>query len=154
MDTGGTSPNYSCCDILESLMEEGRNRLYVDVEIIIKPGHIYKANHEEKASNSDQLNIQIKNAFDGMYKMMNVIIKFDKMNEDDWNYLRKQMVQDNATTCNEQFRPSSRRKALDEEVGNFLTNLGGGTSVGGTDHSGSGGSRSSQTGLTRPPRRN
>ena len=116
--------NYSCCDILESLREGGRNRLYVDVEIIIKPGHIYKGNQEEKASNSDQLNIQIKNAFDGMYKMMNVIIKFDKINEDDWNYLRKQMVQDNATTCNEQFRPSSRRKALDEEVGNFLTNLG------------------------------
>ena len=124
METRGTSMNYSCCDILESLMEEGRNRLYVDVEIIIKPGHIYKGNQEEKASNSDQLNIQIKNAFDGMYKMMNVIIKFDKINEDDWNYLRKQMVQDNATTCNEQFRPSSRRKALDEEVGNFLTNLG------------------------------
>ena len=89
--------NYSCCDILESLMEEGRNRLYVDVEIIVKPGHIYKANQEEQASNSDQLNTQIKNAFDGMYKMMNVRIKFDKMNEDDWNYLRKQLVQDNAT---------------------------------------------------------
>ena len=41
VNTGGTSPNYSCCDLLESLMGEGRNRLYVDDEIIIEPGLIY-----------------------------------------------------------------------------------------------------------------
>ena len=47
VDTRGTSPDYSCCDILESLMEEERNGLFKDVEIIIKPTHIYKANQDE-----------------------------------------------------------------------------------------------------------
>ena len=125
VNTRGTLPNYSCCDILESLVKEERNRLFEDVEIIIKPTHIYKATQEE-ASNGDQLNTEIKNALDGMYKSMNVGIKFDKINEDDWNYLREQMVQVNATTWNEQFRPGSRRKALDDKIGNFLIDLGGG----------------------------
>ena len=162
VNTGGTLPNYSCCDILESLMEEDSNGLFKGVEIIIKPTHIYKANQEEKACNSVQINTQIKNALKGMHKLMSVGIKFDKMNEDDWNYLRRQMVQVNATTCNEQFRPSSKRKALDDKIGNFLINLGGGpgggtgdsgTTSGGTVHSGGGSSSSCESGQTRPPRR-
>ena len=126
VDTGGISPNYSCCDILESLMEEERNMLFEDVEIIIKSTNIYKANQKEKPNNTDQLNTEIRNTLEGMYKLMNVGIKCDKINGDDWNYLRKQMVQVNATTSNEKLRPSSRRKALVGKIGNFLTNVGGG----------------------------
>ena len=164
VNTGGTLPNYSCCDILESLMKEDSNGLFNDVEIIIKSTHIYKANQKKKTikSRSDcMLNIQIKNALEGMHKLMNVGIKFDRMNNDNWNYLRQQMVQDN-----EQFYPSDKRVALDNEIGTFLTTLGGGagdsgTTSGGTDHSGTtssatchsgGGSSSSQSVPTRRPK--
>ena len=100
--------------------------LFEDVEIIIKSTNIYKANQKEKPNNTDQLNTEIRNTLEGMYKLMNVGIKCDKINGDDWNYLRKQMVQVNATTSNEKLRPSSRRKALVGKIGNFLTNVGGG----------------------------
>ena len=164
VDTGATSPNYSCCNILESLMEEEKNRLFEDVKIIIKPTHTYKANQEH--SDDDRLNTEISKALEGMNKLINVGIKFDRMNDDDWNYLRQQMVQDN-----EQFHPSDKREALDNEIGTFLTTLGGGpgggagdsgTTSGGTDHSGTtssgtghsgGGSSSSQSVPTRPTQR-
>ena len=154
VDTGATSPNYSCCNILESLMEEEKNRLFEDVKIIIKPTHIYKANQEH--SDDDRLNTEISKALEGMNKLINVGIKFDRMNDDDWNYLRQQMI------C-----PSDNREALDDEIGTFLTTLGGGagdsgTTSGGTDHSGTtssgtghsgGGSSSSQSVPTRPTQR-
>ena len=173
MDTRATSSDYSCFDKLKSLMEKERNGLFKDVEIIIKPTRIYKANQKKKKMKSisdSVLNTQIKNALEGMHKLMNVDIKFDKMNEDDWNYLRRQMVQVNATTCNEQFHRSSRRKALDDKIDDFLTKLGGGrgggagysgTTSGGTGHSGttscgtghSGGGSSSSCQSELTPRR-
>ena len=101
------TPKKSCCDVLLELLRYPLK----SVEICIKPTHIYKAGSDEEASKL------VKNGEELMAKR----IKITRMEEADWNFLHD-LVDMNDDQRRRIIPPysKSKRKALDEETGEFL----------------------------------
>ncbi|EDO33637.1 predicted protein [Nematostella vectensis] len=109
-DTGGTKPDHSCCKV----MIEAKRKLGENVEIVIKPTHLCKANWDLKyAKNKEHVN----NANEGvnmLFKTKGIELKC--MEEDDWDYLL-QYVQEGTTLTNCE---RSRRGEHDGIIRNYL----------------------------------
>lgn len=121
--TNGAREDHSCCETLLTLFRDHqfptrRN----DIEICIKPAHIYKAD-QKLIPGEEQQNLAILNAAEGLKMLMREGIEVIRMDETDWEYLTA-MLQD--TMNYRRFVPPYRgsvREAFDREIGEVLKDL-------------------------------
>jgi hypothetical protein len=114
LETKGTSPTYSCCDILNELLE----KLPQDIKLCIKPTHLCKAGWDKQRQKPTQERQEIENAEDGLKGLMrNPRITFAAMTKDDWEYLWKQV------NVHADYQHKVERKALDEEISKDMAKL-------------------------------
>ena len=113
LSTRGTSPTYSCCDILNELLE----RLPQDINLCIKPTHLCKIGWNKQRQKTAQKKKEIENAEKGLKGLMrNSRITFAAMTEDDWNYLWEHVN----VPADYQPKVVEERKALDKEISKEL----------------------------------
>ena len=114
-DTKGTKENWSCCDILIKLKEEELK----GVKIVIKPTHLSQAGwkiNEKK----EGYNMLIKNAEEGIMKMINSGIRLKKMKVEDWKFLWS--LVENSEKYKEEIQ-NDRRKSLDNKINKDLEKI-------------------------------
>ena len=114
-DTKGTKENWSCCDILIKLKEEELK----GVKIVIKPTHLSQAGwkiNEKK----EGYNMLIKNAEEGIMKMINSGIRLKKMKVEDWKFLWR--LVENSEKYKEEIQ-NDRRKSLDNKINKDLEKI-------------------------------
>ena len=114
--TFGAREEHSCCDTLLTLFRDHQFSTRLNnIEICIKPTHIYKA--DMKWTPVDyELNEAIRNAVEGIKILMRADIEVSRMDETDWEYLLG-MVTDKRIPA---YR-GSPRETLDIEIG-MVTN--------------------------------
>ena len=114
-DTKGTKENWSCCDILIKLKEEELK----GVKIVIKPTHLSQAGWKENEK-KEGYNILIKNAEEGIKKMINSGIRLEKMKVEDWEFLWS--LVENSEKYKEEIQ-NDRRKSLDNKINEDLEKI-------------------------------
>ena len=116
--TFGAREEHSCCDTLLTLFRDRQfsTRLN-DIEICIKPTHLYKADVKSTPVDHEQ-NDTIRNAAEGIKMLMRADIEVSRMDKGDWEYLMDMAVDKRIPTYR-----GSAREALDIEIGTVLSNL-------------------------------
>ena len=113
--TQGTEKQWSCCDILIDLAKDELK----GVKIVIKPTHLLQAGWRIKEE-KEGYNILIKNAEEGIMKVINSGISLEKMKVKDWKFLWS--LVENSEEYEVEI-PNDCRKSLDNKINKDLEKI-------------------------------
>ena len=118
--TAGAREEHSCCETLLTLFRNRRFSPLHQIEICIKPTHIYKADWTPTPVDKQRNNV-IMAAAEGVKMLIKSDIEVTRMEESDWKYLLDKV--EDIRPIVDLVYPGSARESLDRDIGNVLSDL-------------------------------